>query len=116
MLKKLSILFMIMFALGLMQGSALAVSYCQDVLEEGNPGGRTTGLKTCDAVNPQTISTGDQFSIDIWANGFSEPIIGASLYLTYNPAQVAIVNVVAYEGPGAWDEAMTNYYGDFKQI
>ena len=35
------------------------ISYCQDFLEPGNPGGRTTGLKTWDAVNPEMVHPGD---------------------------------------------------------
>ena len=40
MLKRLSVVCMIMFVLGLMSGFAFGQSYCRDVLETGNPGGR----------------------------------------------------------------------------
>ncbi len=44
-MKKLSFFCMLVFVFSLMAGSAFAQSYCQDVLEAGNPGGRTTVSK-----------------------------------------------------------------------
>ncbi len=110
MLKKLSILCAVMFAFGLMAGSVYAQSYCQDVLEAGNPGGITTGLKTCDTVNPVTLNPGDTFSIDIWAADIPESIISSGFEMLYNPAQVSLVSVQAYDGvdiAGPWDGTAT---------
>ncbi len=97
-MKKLSFFCMLVFVFSLMAGSAFAQSYCQDVLEPGNPGGRTTGLKTCDTVNPETLNPGDTFSIDIWAAEIPESIISSGFEMFYNPAQVSLVSVLAYDG------------------
>ena len=112
-MKKLSTALIVLFVMGLMAGSAFAQSYCQDVLETGNPGGRTTGLKTCDAVNPETLNPGDTFSIDIWAAEIPVPIISSGFEMFYNPAQVSLVSVLAYDGvdinvpPNPWDGTAT---------
>ncbi len=110
-MKKLSVVLMFGLVMGLMAGPAFAQSYCQDVLETGNPGGRTTGLKTCDTVNPETLNPGDTFSIDIWATEIPEPIISSGFEMFYNPAQVSLLSVQAYDGVdiagGPWDGTAT---------
>ena len=112
-MKKLSFFCMLVFVFSLMAGSAFAQSYCQDVLETGNPGGRLTGLKTCDTVNPATLNPGDTFSIDIWAADIPVPIISSGFEMAYNPAQVSLVSVLAYDGvdinvpPNPWDGTAT---------
>ncbi len=110
-MKKASIGIIVIVSLGLMAGAAFAQSYCQDVLETGNPGGRTTGLKTCDTVNPETLNPGDTFSIDIWAAEIPEPIISSGFEMAYNPAQVSLLSVEAYDGVdiagGPWDGTAT---------
>jgi hypothetical protein len=102
-----------------MASTVSAVSYCQDFLELGNPGGRYTGLKTCDTINPETVSVGDTIVIDIWASDMPESIISSGFEMFYNPAQVNIVSVQAYDGVdiagGPWDGMATikipNAYG-----
>ncbi len=110
-MKKISTCLMVLFVIGLMAGSVFAQSYCQDSLEAGNPGGRLTGLKTCDTVNPETLNPGDTFSIDIWAAEIPEPIISSGIEMFYNPAQVSLVSVNAYDGVdiagGPWDGTAT---------
>ena len=110
-MKKLTVVLMFGLVMGLMTGPAFAQSYCQDVLETGNPGGRTTGLKTCDVVNPETLNPGDTFSVDIWAAEIPEAIISSGFQMAYNPAQVSLVSVLAYDGVdiagGPWDGTAT---------
>lgn len=93
---------------GLMGSPAFGVQYSMDLLEPGNPGGVATGLKTFD--DSWTIGTGDTFSIDIWAAGIPETIISSGFEMFYNPAQVRIVSVQAYDGvdiTGPWDGTAT---------
>ena len=107
-MKKLLAFFMVMFVCVLMAGSVFAAaSYCQDFLEPGNPGGRTTGLKTCDTA--VTVNPGDTFAVDIWAADLPEKIVTSGFEMSYNPAEVSIVNVEPYDGtlPGPWDESGT---------
>ncbi len=110
MFKKLSILCGVMLVFAFMTGSALAQSYCQDVLETGNPGGETNVTKTCDTVNPETLNPGDTFSIDIWAADLPEGILSSGFEMFYNPTQVSLLNVQVYDDaelPGPWDGTAT---------
>ena len=109
-MKKLSVVLVFSLVIGLLAASARAQSYCQDLLETGNPGGRLTGLKTCDVVNPETLNPGDTFSIDIWAADIPEAIVTSGFEMFYNPAQVTLVSVQAYDNvdlPGYWDGSST---------
>ena len=109
MFKKLSILCLAIFAFSLMAGSAFAQSYCQDYLEPGNPGGRTTGLKTCDTA--VTVNPGETFAIDIWTADLPETIISGGFELAFDPAQVSLTSVQAYDNVdiagGPWDGGAT---------
>ncbi len=65
---------------------------------------------TCDAVNPESVRPGDTFSVDIWASDVPESILGSGFLLVYNPSQVNIISVQAYDGvdvPGPWDGSAT---------
>ena len=75
-----------------------------------------TGLKTWDAVNPEMVHPGDTFTIDIWVTDVPPPdltagIISSGFLMTYNPTQVSIVSVDAYDNVdiagGPWDGSST---------
>ena len=64
--------------------------------------------KTCDLKGPKGI--GKEAEIDIWLKGVKEEIITAGYWLSYDPAQVSIVEVDIYDGSvlkGPWDPSMT---------
>jgi hypothetical protein len=87
-----------------------AVGYCLDFLETGNPGGMTTGLKTCDTVNPVAVTAGDSFAVDVWASDVPEALLSSGFMIKYNPGQLRISNVQAYDGmdiTGPWDASST---------
>jgi hypothetical protein len=111
-MKELLIAFTIAIILNLIGSSVFAISYCLDFLEGGNPGGMTTGLKTCDTVNPVAVATGDTFAVDVWASDVPEALLSSGFMIEYNPSQLKITNVQAYDGidiTGPW-----NGYSTFK--
>lgn len=88
---------------------AFGVGYGTDFLEPGNPGGASGSLKTFD--EEWTLGVGDTFAIDIWAADIPETIITSGFEMFYNPAQVRLVSVQAYDSEdiaGPWDGSGTN--------
>jgi hypothetical protein len=71
----------------------------------------TTGLKTCDTINPVKVNPSNTFAVDIWATDFPESLITSGFEMTYNPAQVNILSVQAYDGvdiaESPWDGEST---------
>jgi hypothetical protein len=120
--------FMAVLALlaGLMGSPALGVEYGTDFLEPGNPGGVSGSLKTFD--DEWTLGIGETFEIDIWASDIPETIISSGFEMFYNPAQVRVVKVEAYDNDldgsqgkpmpccqglaGPWDPDTTNQLVD----
>jgi len=87
---------------------AYGVEYGTDFLEPGNPGGVSGSLKTFDDEWP--LGAGETFAIDIWAADIPETIISSGFEMLYNPAQVSLVSVQAYDGEdidGPWDGTAT---------
>ena len=105
-MKRLSISFGLSLLLMLFVRNAFAISYCLDFLEGGNPGGMTTGLKTCDAVNPVAVATGDTFAVDVWASDLPEELLSSGFMIEYNRSQLRIIDVEAYDcadRSGPWE-------------
>jgi hypothetical protein len=101
-MQKIIISTIIMITLVLSADNAFAQSYCLDFLEPGNPGGRTTSLKTCDAVNPVRIDPGSIFEIEIWVADVPPPDLTAGLLtsgfkMAHDPSRISIVSVQAYD-------------------
>ncbi len=111
---------------GWLANSAFAVEYRTDFLEPDNPGGVTESLKTFD--DEWTIGVGETFSIDVWAADIPEEIISSGFEMLYNPAQMRLVSVKAFDGDadgsqgnpvpccpgltGPWDPVTTNQLVD----
>jgi hypothetical protein len=92
---------------------AFGVGYGTDFLEPGNPGGVSGSLKTFD--DEWTIGVGETFSIDVWAADIPETIISSGFEMFYNPAQMRLVSVQAYDSEdiaGPWDSATTTKVAD----
>jgi hypothetical protein len=109
-MKKLCIAFIIGMIFSLIGSSAFAISYCLDFLEGGNPGGMTTGLKTCDTDNPVAVTAGDTFAVDVWASDVPEALLSSGFMMQFNPTQLKITNVQAYDGidiTGPWNGCAT---------
>ena len=115
-MQKLIISIIIMITLALIAGNSFAQNYCLDFLEPGNPGGRTTGLKTCDAVNPIRIDPGSIFEIEIWVADVPPPDLTSGLLtsgfeMVYDPSRVSILSVQVYDyvdlPDGPWDPLYT---------
>jgi hypothetical protein len=107
-MKNFSVIAVFVFIVSCMVSPAYGAEYGTDFLEPGNPGGVSGSLKTFDEERP--ISVGETFSIDIWAADIPETIISSGFEMFYNPAQVSLVSVAAYDGEdraGPWDGTVT---------
>jgi hypothetical protein len=82
-MKKPFIALTIAIIVNLMGSYAFAISYCLDFLEGGNPGGMTTGFKTCDAVNPVAVAAGDTFAVDVWVKDLPEGLLSSGFMMEY---------------------------------
>ena len=128
MMKKILVFSTCLLMLGLLVGSASAqISYCKDVLEDGNPpnegtcdvvGGVCTsdldcfdGAFTC--LKPTfktwdetwTMGAGETIEMDIWLNNAPEAMLTAGVFITYETALIDIVSVVPNDtnNAGQWD-------------
>jgi hypothetical protein len=106
-MKKLSILFVLAFALGLMVGPALAATYQVDILESGNPGGWTGSLKTFDSTYQSTVP--QTLEIDIWMTDAPGGATAGGAFLDFRGSidKITYVNVLRYNNeagqlPGPW--------------
>ena len=70
--------------------------YFTDVLEQGNPGGWTSSLKTFD--DEWTLSPGEEIEVDIWLNDVPETMRNGGFWIDYDPSLVSIIDVNAYDG------------------
>lgn len=90
-MKKLCIICSCIFLFGVMAAKALAITYCKDVLEKGNPGGWQKSLKTWD--DEITIIPGQRIEIDIWINNAPGATYGGGFYLDYSGSEGKILYV-----------------------
>jgi hypothetical protein len=106
-MKKLTTIFFCASLLILIASSSFAAGYCLDFLEAGNPGGMTGGPKTCDRNNPERVDPGDTFTIDVWASDLPESILSSGFLMLYNPIQLRLLSVEAYDSTAVpaepWD-------------
>ena len=87
------------------------ISYCKDFLEPGNPGGwGDNSLKTFE--DTWILSEGETVSVDIWINDVPEDLLTAGCFIKYDPALVALTNVMPYDtsNKGPWDSGMTQSF------
>lgn len=106
-MKKSSLLFISAWMLVFAGVPAFAVEFFVDFLEPGNPGGFATGLKTFG--EEYTVTVGNEIEADIYMSA-PKGRIWAALVIVYNPVQISIINVEAYDGnnlSGPWDPAIT---------
>ena len=109
-MKKLFALWMFVLLFASTSGTAFAIGYCKDFLEDGNPGGWEISQKTWD--DEWTVHTGEEIVIDIWLNDLHrDDLITAGFYLFFEPSDT-IINVEIYDGvhgpPGPWDPGFTS--------
>ena len=114
-MKKISTICMLSLVLGLVSCPAFAIEYCKDFLEPGNPGGwNGNSLKTFD--DEWTMEVGDEVELDIWVNDVPFSLLSGGFWIEYDPSQVGIVSVDAYDGfngpPGPWEVAFTQKIPD----
>jgi len=115
-MKKLSVICTFLLVFSLIASQTLAIQYCKDVLEEGNPGGWAVppGLKTFD--DEYTVSAGDTFEIDIWINDApgGATLGGFWLDFTDSTDKIAYLGCGRYlndgseAGNGPWDPTSGN--------
>lgn len=90
-------------ALSLMTSPCLAIKFCNDVLEQRNPGGSSNSRKTWD--DEWIIGGAGEVEVDIWINDVPENLITAAIYLEFDPSQISILSADIYDD--IWDGAMS---------
>ena len=90
--------------LSLMASPCLAIEFCKDVLEQGNPGGSTNSRKTWD--EEWVIGGAGEVEVDIWVNDVPENLITAAIYLEFDASQITSLNADIYDD--LWDGAMSS--------
>ena len=119
MLKKISVMGIVLFMFGLMLGNVSATTYCKDFLEYGNPGGWYNSLKTWD--EEIVVSVGSTYEIDVWINDIPflpKGMIGGGFFLISDPlvCPCIIETIEIYDGvngpEGPWDPRMTGIIPD----
>jgi len=90
--------------LSLMASPCLAIEFCKDVLEQGNPGGSTNSRKTWD--EEWVIGGAGEVEVDIWINDVPENLITAAIYLEFDASQITSLNADIYDD--LWDGAMSS--------
>jgi len=100
-MKKLFIICSLSLLWGLMAGQTWAITYCKDVLENGNPGGWKKSLKTWD--DEITIIPGQRIEIDIWINNAPGAVFGGGFYLNYSGSEgnISFVSCQRYLADGS---------------
>ena len=112
MQKKFYIICCFLLVAGLMGNATVshgAPGYRIDVLEPGNNGGWEESLKTFD--DEWTIPQSETVEVDIWLHDVTQELLTAGFWIEYNPEQVSIETVKAYDGStftGPWDPGFTN--------
>ena len=84
-----------------------------DILEPGNPGGWSISLKTWDIE--YSMNVGDMVAFDVWLGDTGRGFIEGSYYATYDPSQISMFSVEAYDGinfPGPWDPERSLIFPD----
>lgn len=107
-MERLFIIYTTLFALVCSVSPLLAIQYCKDFLEPGNPGGWKTSAKTWD--EEITVAVTEEISIDIWLNDCPENMLTAGFAISYDPSLVSLVKVEAYDNNdllGSWDPGFT---------
>ena len=95
-MKKTSTTCMLLLIVGLVSSPAVAIHYCKDFLEPGNPGGwYGNSLKTFD--DEWTMGVGDEVDLDIWVNDVPLYLLSGGFWIQYDPSEVSIVSVDAYD-------------------
>ena len=110
-MKKLSVVSALV--LSLMVSPCLAIQYCKDFLEPGNPGGWSESLKTFE--DEWTLNAGEIVDLDIWINDVPEELVTAGLWISFDPSLVSIEEVLAYNHadlPGPWNSITTTKIQD----
>ena len=128
-MKNFTFIAVLVFIAGLMGSPVFGIEYGMDLLEPGNPGGVSGSSKTFD--DEWTVGVGETFAIDIWAADIpvSEELITSGFELAFNPAQLSIVKVEAFDNDltgtqgnnpplccpglaGPWDPSTTTQLAD----
>ena len=110
---KLSMLCAVVLVLMPLSVSAQHVDRYVDILEPGNPGGWENSLKTWDFE--YSMNVGDTIEFDVWLSDTGDGFMEASYWAVYDPSQLGMFGVVAYDGvsfPGPWDPEMHNIFPD----
>lgn len=108
-MKKLLIICVVSLFFGFLSSPVYAIQYCNDFLEDGNPGGWGMSPKTFDDTWLLCF-IGEEVELDVWINDVPEPLLQAGFWMTYDPLFVNVVGVEVYDGidlPGPWDPAYT---------
>ena len=103
-MKKPSIICIFVLVLFPLPVSGQDVDRYVDILEPGNPGGWENSLKTWDVE--YSMNVGDTIEFDVWLGDTGEGFIEASYWASYDPSQLSMYGVEAYDGielPGPWD-------------
>ena len=109
-MKKFLTVVMFFLIIALASGTAFAIGFCKDYLEDGNPGGWEISLKTWD--DEWTVHAGGEIVIDIWLNDIHRnDLITAGFYLMFEPSDT-VINAEIYDGvngpPGPWDPGFSS--------
>ena len=101
-MKKLLLVSTLLFSMVASPG--LAINFCKDVLEQGNPGGSTNSRKTWD--DEWIVGGEGEVEVDIWVNDVQENLITAAIYLAFDASQITILDADIYDD--LWDGAMSS--------
>ena len=100
-MKKFFIVCVFALTLGLLSSPVFAIQYCKDFLEDGNPGGWTSSLKTFD--DEATVSFNQTFELDVWVNDLPEGMFTGGFTLYYDPQKIEVLDILPYDGTnGPW--------------
>lgn len=94
-MKRLFIIIVSLVVLVFMVSPAIAIQYCKDFLEPGNPGGWGTSAKTWD--EEITMAVTEEIYIDVWINDLPEPLITGGFWIVYEPDLMSIINIDGYD-------------------
>lgn len=89
--------------LSFMTSPCIAIEFCKDVLERGNPGGSSNSRKTWD--EEWIVGGANEVEVDIWVNDVPENLITAAIYLEFDASQITSINADIYDD--LWDGAMS---------
>ena len=105
--EKLFIICACTFLIGLLSNPSIAVEYCKDFLEPGNPGGENS-LKTWD--EEWTLNPWEEVEIDIWVNDLPAGLSTCGFWITYDPSCLELLSIEVYHSPiTTWDPGFTGY-------